>query len=615
MRGSHSWVGGLEEALRDTCPKRVARTAQRTSDPARISVAASFPSSSSGAFDLDRPIVSSSSAVSRVLQLPQCDFRALAWKCGYSVVDRLPFPESASYIGAFLSSSGTDSLKTTSVCLDGGGTLPRERILEKGGSVFTFRPVISLCASESQLGAEKPKTLAMASPSENNSMPQIDIDAAAPEEEETSHLFRQPSVYSLTLDEFQNTVCEPGKSFGSMNMDEFIANIWTVEESQAVAAAMEAAQANPNPTDGENIMPQIGRQPSLHKQQSSLTIPAPLSRKTVEEVWAEIHRDKGAGPDQQVDSSAAAHHGTASSNSQPNDGNSKGGSAARQPTFGEMTLEDFLIKAGVVREDLGSFSPSKQQPQPQQYGYLSRNNINGTEPADYSMSSGNHVMSRGYNAAANGGGAAHARGVQAYQAFPQQQQAGAAVGEGMSNYSGGSAGRNGIFPGGGCFGGRMGNGGSMAGSGFGVGCGSPVMSPMPSDGVCGGSSQGVDNSVGQYGLEMEMGGGSTGVVRGSASRKRGGEGESVEKGVERRQRRMIKNRESAARSRARKQAYTVELEAELEMLKEENARLRREHEEEEAKRKKKMLEAVMANSASAKGMKPKPLRRTFTGPW
>jgi len=39
---------------------------------------------------------------------------------------------------------------------------------------------------------------------------------------------------------------------------------------------------------------------------------------------------------------------------------------------------------------------------------------------------------------------------------------------------------------------------------------------------------------------------------------------------------MIKNRESAARSRARKQAYTVELEAELNHLKEENARLKAE---------------------------------------
>ncbi|XP_042420891.1 bZIP transcription factor 27-like [Zingiber officinale] len=45
------------------------------------------------------------------------------------------------------------------------------------------------------------------------------------------------------------------------------------------------------------------------------------------------------------------------------------------------------------------------------------------------------------------------------------------------------------------------------------------------------------------------------------------------------QKRMIKNRESAARSRARKQAYTIELELEVSQLKEENAKLLRQNEE------------------------------------
>ena len=44
-------------------------------------------------------------------------------------------------------------------------------------------------------------------------------------------LARQASIYSLTLDEFQNSLGEPGKNFGSMNMDEFLKNIWTVEKS------------------------------------------------------------------------------------------------------------------------------------------------------------------------------------------------------------------------------------------------------------------------------------------------------------------------------------------------------------------------------------------------
>ncbi|KAJ1292507.1 hypothetical protein BS78_02G396700 [Paspalum vaginatum] len=62
-----------------------------------------------------------------------------------------------------------------------------------------------------------------------------------------------------------------------------------------------------------------------------------------------------------------------------------------------------------------------------------------------------------------------------------------------------------------------------------------------------------------------------------AGRKRGavvvGDG-VVERTVERRQKRMIKNRESAARSRARKQAYTNELENKFARLQEENNRLK-----------------------------------------
>ncbi|KAK9733612.1 hypothetical protein RND81_04G078600 [Saponaria officinalis] len=46
------------------------------------------------------------------------------------------------------------------------------------------------------------------------------------------NLGRQSSIYSLTLDEFQHTVCENGKNFGSMNMDEFLSSIWSAEENQ-----------------------------------------------------------------------------------------------------------------------------------------------------------------------------------------------------------------------------------------------------------------------------------------------------------------------------------------------------------------------------------------------
>ncbi|KAL5707590.1 ABSCISIC ACID-INSENSITIVE 5-like protein 2 [Ranunculus cassubicifolius] len=58
-------------------------------------------------------------------------------------------------------------------------------------------------------------------------------------------------------------------------------------------------------------------------------------------------------------------------------------------------------------------------------------------------------------------------------------------------------------------------------------------------------------------------------------RKRGASGDMIQKTVERRQKRMIKNRESAARSRARKQAYTNELENKVNRLEAENALLKK----------------------------------------
>ncbi|XP_078433915.1 bZIP transcription factor ABI5 homolog [Wolffia australiana] len=76
--------------------------------------------------------------------------------------------------------------------------------------------------------------------------------------------------------------------------------------------------------------------------------------------------------------------------------------------------------------------------------------------------------------------------------------------------------------------------------------------------------------------------------------------------VERRQHRMMKNRESAARSRARKQAYTVELEKELGMLKVENAKLK-EEQKRSTEQRRKMLEAAMAEQSRANLREVKPM--------
>lgn len=84
--------------------------------------------------------------------------------------------------------------------------------------------------------------------------------------------------------------------------------------------------------------------------------------------------------------------------------------------------------------------------------------------------------------------------------------------------------------------------------------------------------------------------GRVGVGRGRGKR-RAVEEAVVDKATQQRQKRMIKNRESAARSRERKQAYTVELESLVTQLEEEKARLLRE----EADHKKERYKQLMQN--------------------
>ncbi|KAG8647041.1 hypothetical protein MANES_09G056100v8 [Manihot esculenta] len=349
-----------------------------------------------------------------------------------------------------------------------------------------------------------------------------------------SSLGRQSSIYSLTLDEFQHALCEGGKNFGSMNMDEFIASIWNAEEHQAVnGATSNNDQINNKGEQGFNNLSGvrvISKQPSLSRQ-GSLSLPAPLCRKTVDEVWSEMHREQEQ--EQQ-------YQGQSRSNGN-NIVNNPESAAPRQPTFGEMTLEDFLVKAGVVREQYPA-APSGP-PQQQQYGmYQSSNNNNKT-------ATGTGFVSRTVLGIGGGTGG----GAVSYQTMPQGA---GPIGE--------TSGRNGGFPqqtaaaAGSAYGGRVGNGGGYAPSqAMGV---MGQVSPVSSDTI---RSSSIDNAANQFGIDV-------GGLRG---RKRMVDG-PVEKVVERRQRRMIKNRESAARSRARKQAYTVELEAELNQLKEENKQLR-----------------------------------------
>ncbi|CAN6586892.1 unnamed protein product [Malus baccata var. baccata] len=406
--------------------------------------------------------------------------------------------------------------------------------------------------------------------SEINSHGEVDSPLLS-DQQAKNHLFsslgRQSSIYSLTLDEFQHTLSESGKNFGLMNMDEFLTSIWTAEENQAINSNLtNTTTTNNNNNNMNNIevhMPlaeasaekSIATQPSLPRQ-GSLTLPEPLCRKTVDEVWSEINRGQQAK--QQNNHNSSIDGGVQSSEFAP-----------RQPTFGEMTLEDFLVKAGVVREQ-DSMAATVVPPQPhqqQQYG-MYQNGNHAVGPSFVNRP----VMGMGAAAAA-GASTSTAAGIPNYQTIPQSGAA--VVGESSAYAANGK--RNGAYPGvpppqSVCFGGRVENGGGGYAAGQTIGMAAPG-SPVSSDGM--GTSQ-VENSAGRFGLDMGLDG-----LRG---RKRGLDG-PVEKVVERRQRRMIKNRESAARSRARKQAYTVELEAELNHLREENSHLKQALAELERKRK------------------------------
>ncbi|RWW82274.1 hypothetical protein BHE74_00009272 [Ensete ventricosum] len=324
-------------------------------------------------------------------------------------------------------------------------------------------------------------------PSRRQLIPLDERDAVAARELDLEFpLLRQNTIYSLTLDEIQNAVCEPGKTFGSMNMDEFLTNIWNVEEIQAAAAATNNNKEAPSNHLAESTAGRQAAEAPPLRRQGSLTLPAPLSRKTVDEVWAEIHRD-AALRSQHVE--RASQEG-----------------APRQPTFGEMTLEDFLIKAGVVREGYGGGPPGEPSPHQQPV-------VPPPAPAaqQYGMAGFGHVVGMA--------------------GYVDEQGLGPAAGVGNGGYSVGNG-----------FGGRVGNGYAAAAAAAAATVGSPP-SPVSSEGIGGGQ---VDNTVAGYVADGPRVGG----------RKRPTDGAAVDKVVERRQRRMIKNRESAARSRARKQVRT-----------------------------------------------------------
>ncbi|KAI4339843.1 hypothetical protein MLD38_024738 [Melastoma candidum] len=128
-------------------------------------------------------------------------------------------------------------------------------------------------------------------------------------------LTQQPSVYSLTFDEFQSAIRGSVKDFGSMNMDELLKSIWTEENKLTPSVC-------------------VGRpDPGVHlPRQGSFSPPRTLGQKTVDAVWKDISKEFLPGKDTRDVSAVPVM-------------------PYRLPTLGEVTLEEFLVKAGVVRED------------------------------------------------------------------------------------------------------------------------------------------------------------------------------------------------------------------------------------------------------------------------
>ncbi|KAG0513404.1 hypothetical protein BDA96_10G099200 [Sorghum bicolor] len=335
-------------------------------------------------------------------------------------------------------------------------------------------------------------------------------------------LARQGSVYSLTFDEFQSTLgAGATKDFGSMNMDELLRNIWTAEESNAMAtAAPTTAPAASVDAHARAQQQQQTGAPIL--RQGSFTLSRTLSQKTVDEVWREIVGFTGGEDAQPV----AAPAPTPAPAPAPLPAQAQA-QAQRQQTLGSMTLEEFLVRAGVVREDMGQQTLVLQ---PHAQGLFSQ----GNAVAPQTMQLGNGMVA-GVVGQGLGGGMT--------VAAPTTP----VVLNGMGKVEAGDL---------------------------------SSLSPVP------------------YPFDTAL------RVR---------KGPTVEKVVERRQRRMIKNRESAARSRARKQAYIMELEAEVAKLKDQNDELQKKQVEMLKKQKDEVLERI--NNQHGPKAKKLCLRRTLTGPW
>ncbi|KAE9590224.1 hypothetical protein Lal_00027936 [Lupinus albus] len=288
------------------------------------------------------------------------------------------------------------------------------------------------------------------------------------QEPKVQPLAREGSLYNLTLDEVQNQLGNFGKPLGSMNLDELLKNLWSAEGCSEVGYGLDFGGDENNMQQHSELVSGSSLNP-----QGSLTLFGDICKKTVDEVWRDMQMKRGTCRDRK--------------------------SPERQPTLGEMTLEDFLVKAGVVTDS-----------------FPTKDDGDGISGIDSNVASEKNVSQHGH-------------WMQYQQQQCQSQQDVMMVGF--------VAGNDIQQP-------------------FQV-----AVNPI------------LDAAYSETMMKMSP---SSLIGTQTLGRKRvASDNVVVEKTVERRQKRMIKNRESAARSRSRKQAYTQELEIKVSHLEEENEKLRR----------------------------------------
>lgn len=286
------------------------------------------------------------------------------------------------------------------------------------------------------------------------------------EEPRTDLLGKQSSMYNLTLDEVQDQLGDLGKPLSSMNLDELLKTVWSAEANQGIGG-VDFGDAQPGNVGSSSSLP----------RQSSVSLAKGLSKKTVDEVWQDIQEgQKKTRLDRKM--------------------------RERKSTLGEMTLEDFLVKAGIVAE--GEKNPGV---------------VPVVDPIDLPQQSAPQQAPWMYQTPL------------VHQLAQQQQQ--------QNMFS--------VF---------------MPGP--------PIPQTLPVTAIP--MMDGYADAMSPSSLMDNV------SDTQAPGRKRNASGVVVAKTVERRQKRMIKNRESAARSRARKQAYTQELELKVSRLEEENERLKRQKE-------------------------------------